>query len=237
VNGGGKPIKEFAFLEIRDDRGSSYIRKAIEEAADFAKRERATLLYVEFGLDRKMSSARWHPEIKRFIESRYGSGSWDRSTSDGNEDRYLALMPEPIPMDGIDEFDPFEYFAERRYENLVGAAAMRSQAMDALRKAMRELPPGPALAYRIAMELNRNSTKTANGRSWTGPTVSKAIQDLKSVDRIRELLGQIPEGPEQYEKVAQVLNTEGIKHYSRKPWTVEMVDNTINRKIRNKYLA
>ena len=218
-----EPIKEFAFLEVQDDRGSEHIRTALHKVADYCDRENAVLVFVNFGYDGEYR-ARWHPGIQDFTFERY------RVSVRGRCGKFAALRPTPVEMD-LGEFDPFQYFAKRREKNKDDAERNRQKAIMGLREVIASAPSGWTYAQ-IAQALNDRHIATANGGIWTDDNVRHQVQNLAIVDRLRDKLDEIPESSMQYELVAQSLNEEGVGHYSGGKWDAKRVETAIKRKLK-----
>ena len=150
----GVLLAEFAFLELKPDRGSDMIAGELAKALRTAENTAATFVYVHFA---DYHQARLHPFMQSILQV--------------TSVPCMALSPDPEHV-GHDSFDPIEHFRSSR-QTLPRARGPDRQAaiLAAVAAALEAVGNAPGKAERIAERLNAHSVRTANGRTWTGANV------------------------------------------------------------------
>ncbi|WP_114944807.1 recombinase family protein [Microvirga calopogonii] len=214
----GDLIKEFTFLETRNDRGTEYVREVLDKAIQTCIDNEATLVYIEF----RKARGPGHPRRHQYIANRFDGFSY----RDGRPIRTIDLTPDPVDIDG-QPFNPVEHFRHHKDLNLHERSVIYRTAASSLREIMTNLPDVSGRYAHIATTLNELGIKTPNAKQWTAANVKKTIQRLSKIDRLIEKAAKVPESPNRCKTIARLLEEEGVRHYSGQPWTEERVEKAL----------
>ena len=159
----GHLIDEIVYMEVRPDRGTEHVRSTVARALRACAGGKAQLLHVDFAY---AAGWRQHPFLARLMQEAPVS--------------CLGLTPDPMPIDGV-EFDPVEHFRQHRdAASQGGDAATRRAALAAtVLRIAEEAGEGPGRYRVIAEQLNAESVRTRNGRSWTADNVKQFLRATK----------------------------------------------------------
>jgi hypothetical protein len=154
---GGILVAEEVFLELAPDRGSDQIVHELDRALNRCRKERATLVLVDFA------------EV--FGWRRHGS-LWDRLQNSLMP--HIPLDPAPIFIDGV-EFDPVDHFRLWRDIEHAHAEAKSNRKAD-LAKVIGQLAAEHESHVALTEELNARGVTTPTGKQWTDDNLRKFLK-------------------------------------------------------------
>lgn len=154
---GYRLIAEKVFIELEPDRSSPRVREPLEGLIELCRRERATILYVDFSHEQGWRS---HPYMDQLLA-----------------DSALDILPvsaSPVTMDGA-VFDPFEHFSDWRKRQQRWIADKDVRAAAAARRAIEIYAQGHTFDE-VADMLNREGLPTPTGKAWSGDNLRKFLK-------------------------------------------------------------
>ena len=150
-------VHEAAFLEVEPDRGSEFIKGALDKAAAKCRQFGAILLFVDFS-----GAQGWRSHAPML--------DWLR-----------AADIETLPIEATDEmmdghiFDPHQHFAQWRHRQREWVQDKGERRARALRRAGELQDEGLSHAA-IAMRLNDEGVRSLSGKPWSGEGVRKFLK-------------------------------------------------------------
>ncbi|WP_131114269.1 hypothetical protein [Lichenihabitans psoromatis] len=157
----GHIVAEFAFLELRPDRGSDAVAEELGKALRKAQETGATFVYIRFA---DYHQARLHPFMQVILQV--------------TSVPCVGLPPDPEQV-GFETFDPIAHFRKSRKTLPRAWDSERQEALQAaVNAAVVAVGDVRGKAERIAEHLNSSQIRTTNGRAWTGSNVRAFMRKL-----------------------------------------------------------
>ncbi len=154
---GYRLIEERIFLELEPDRSSPWVKEPLQGLVTLCRRERATILYVDFSHEQGWRS---HPVMEKLLA-----------------DSALDIVPvsaSPVTIEGK-TFDPFEHFSDWRERQQRWTADKEVRARTAATRAIALYEQGRTFDE-VADILNGEELPTPTGKAWSGDNLRKFLK-------------------------------------------------------------
>ncbi|MGP9819341.1 recombinase family protein [Salinarimonas sp. NSM] len=156
-------VDEVPFIDLRTDCVTDACGETLAKARARCNAREPLLVYVRF--DYGTSHWRRHPQLDR-IARELGY-------------KPIPIEPTPVAVDGT-LFDPIRHFEDWRELDAAQRAEFAKRAEAKLIEAAERIVQTRGRYAAIADLLNREGVRSKTGRSWTGETVRKMLQQTGS---------------------------------------------------------